>query len=140
MVWFRRAAPLPLPPRNPPRKLRPRRNLPDTPNVSVLSFLSSAHVVRLELSKTAVRFEVSRTIIQKLVFWESPHHLCNSEEIICFKAISRNTTMLQFAFSAQIVPLLEPRTCHILSDSSTVRYLVSYISPQLEARTTSALK
>lgn len=49
-VGLRRAVPLPLPPRNPPRKLRPRSNLPDTPKVSVLSFLSSAHVVRLELN------------------------------------------------------------------------------------------
>lgn len=48
-VGLRRAAPLPLPPRNPPRAVRPRRNLPDTPKVSVFSFLSSAHVVRLEL-------------------------------------------------------------------------------------------
>lgn len=51
-VGLRRVVPLPLPPRNPPRKPRPRRNLPDTPKVSVLSFLSSAHVVRLELIQT----------------------------------------------------------------------------------------
>lgn len=48
-VGLRRVVPLPRPPRNPPRKLRPRRKRPDTPKVSVLSFLSSAHVVRLEL-------------------------------------------------------------------------------------------
>jgi hypothetical protein len=46
-LWW--VAPLPLPPRNPPQKLQPRRNLPDTPKVSVLSFLFSADVVRLEL-------------------------------------------------------------------------------------------
>lgn len=54
-VGLRRVVPLPLPPRNPPLKLRPRRNLPDTPKVSVLSFRSSAHVVRLELKHRQVR-------------------------------------------------------------------------------------
>lgn len=46
-VWVLRGTAPPLPPLNPPRKLRPRRNLPDTPKVSVFSFFSSAHVVRL---------------------------------------------------------------------------------------------
>lgn len=69
VVWFRLAAPVPLPPRNPPRKLRPRRNRPDTPNVSVLSFLSSAHVVRLELNKTPFRLEWPRSLLKILLIF-----------------------------------------------------------------------
>ena len=48
-VGLQWVAPLSLPPRNPPQKLRLRRNLPDTLKVSMLSFLSSAHIIHLEL-------------------------------------------------------------------------------------------